>query len=316
MTVPRWLVAGSPSAGSNTNASLLAGEVERAETLGTSTGILLSYWYFKEFDVNTLHPDCPLIADSGAFSAHTLGKTITPDEYADWLDKYPGRFDFAFNLDVIGDPAESLDQWRYLRNGRGQETLPVLHFGDKPEDWLPTYRDEGAHRIALGGLVTKGPDPRQIRAWTAYTFRWLRDNWPEAPVHGLGVHMSSRNLGAFPWATTDSATFTMAWRFARAQLWDSERQRWVKFRLDGKEPYRYGRVIRSYGFEVEEVAVSSNETRSSLVSLVIRSESRAASDHARNPAKTEKYFAEASVRDATRESHQIGPAHQLLGVTQ
>lgn len=247
------------------------------------TGVLTSFWYFRKFDLNKLG-SCRVIADSGAFSAYTSGAVVTPGDYADWLDQWPDRFEFAFNLDVLGDPAQSLANWQALQD-RGHLTVPVIHYGDRPEDVLPAYlnRTDPADRLAFGGIAVSGAST-QVKAWCAYVFRWLRDNAPDLPTHGLGVHMKSK-LAAFPWTTTDSSSFGSAWRFGRAVLWDPDHLRWVGYRLDGKDVYRVGRITRRYGVEPGEVAESTGETRDTLVRMVTRSECRAAQDWGRRAAR-------------------------------
>lgn len=61
------------------------------------------------------------------------------------------------------------------------------------------------------------------------------------------------------------------------RLWDGKR--WRAFPLDGREPYRHGALIRSYGYEPSQVAVSTPATREALVRLATRSECRAAQDY-------------------------------------
>jgi len=237
-----------------------------------SVGLLASFWYYRKFDLGAITPACPLILDSGAFTAHTQGGQIDMYEYAEWLDAAPRPYDFAFTLDVLGDERQSFLNWERLRK-RGTDTVPVVHFGQTP-DVLQRYVDAGADRIALGGLASGGATP-QAKAWTAVMFRALREH-EHVRTHGLGVHLSSP-MARFPWTTTDSSTFGFAWRFARLMLWTG--RRWHTVPLDGKAIYRHAALVRSYGFEPEQVAVSTPETREDLVRFVMRIECRAATDY-------------------------------------
>lgn len=248
------------------------------------TGVLTSFWYYRKFDFARIPEGVPLILDSGAFSAYTSGAEIALDDYADWCEALSGRYRFAFNLDVIGDPQGSFEQWLDLQERRGLRTVPVIHYGDRPEEVLPRYIDAGADRLALGGIAL-GMTP-QVMSWIAYVFRYLREHDLAVPVHGLGIHMRSK-AARFPWATTDSSAFTGAWRFARLALWMPDRRRWVTVPLDGRMVYRYGNVIRFYGFEPEQVAVSNSSTREALVRLATRVECQAAADW--NGRKTSRY---------------------------
>ena len=237
-----------------------------------TVGLLASFWYYRKFDLGAITRACPLILDSGAFTAHTQGGKIDMFEYAEWLDTAPRPYDFAFTLDVLGDERQSFLNWERLRS-RGTDTIPVVHFGSKP-DALARYIDAGADRIALGGLAGGGPTP-QAKAWTAVMFRALREH-PDIRTHGLGIHLSSP-MARFPWTTTDSSTFGFAWRFARLTLWTG--RRWHTVPLDGKAIYQHAALVRSYGFEPEQVAVSTPETREDLVRFVMRVEARAARDY-------------------------------------
>lgn len=239
------------------------------------TGVLASYWYFRNYDFDRFHPRCPLILDSGAFSAYTSGAQIDVNDYASWLIPLQGRYQFAFNLDALGDPDQSLTNWRHLKE-QDLLTVPVIHYGDRPDEVLPPYIQEGADRLALGGIAVSGAGA-QVMGWVAYVFRWLRDHGHDLPVHGLGVHLSSP-LARLPWATTDSSSFSMAWRFARLRLYMGNRQ-WRKVNLDGREPFRYGAQIRSYGIDPASVAVSNSTTRPDLIRLATRIEVRAAGDY-------------------------------------
>jgi hypothetical protein len=237
-----------------------------------SVGLLASFWYYRKFDLGAITRSCPLILDSGAFTAHTQGGKIDLYEYADWLDSAPRPYDFAFTLDVLGDERQSFRNWERLRD-RGTPTVPVVHFGQKP-DAMQRYIDAGAERVALGGLAGGGPTP-QAKAWTAVMFRALRDQ-PHIATHGLGIHLSSP-MARFPWTTTDSSTFGFAWRFARLMLWTG--RRWHNVPLDGRSLFAHAALVRSYGFEPEQVAVSTPETREDLVRFVMRVECRAARDY-------------------------------------
>jgi hypothetical protein len=237
-----------------------------------SVGLLASFWYYRKFDLGAITRACPLILDSGAFTAYTQGGSVDIIEYADWLDAAQRPYDFAFTLDVLGDERQSFRNWERLRD-RGTPTVPVIHFGQGPAV-LQRYIDAGAERVALGGLAGGGPTP-QAKAWTAVMFRALRDQ-PQIATHGLGIHLSSP-MARFPWTTTDSSTFGFAWRFARLMLWTG--RRWHTVPLDGKAIYQHARLVRSYGFEPEQVAVSTPETREDLVRFVMRVECRAAHDY-------------------------------------
>ena len=258
--------------------------------LSHNSGVLASFWYYKRVDLlGMVPPSVPLIIDSGAYSAWTSGGSVTLREYADWLDVLGDRPKFAINLDVIGDSEASYKQWKQLRK-LGHDLVPVIHFGDRPPI-LERYLDEGATRVAFSGAAV----PRivdKVEKWQAYMFRWMRDNnHMHIPVHGLGVHMRSR-LGRLPWATTDSSTFSMAWRFGRMGLWTGNR--WVQVDLDGRQMLKHRDLVRRYGFNVRDVAVSEPATRHQLVRFATRNEIEAGMHPRHNPASTTRFMVDGS----------------------
>lgn len=92
-----------------------------------------------------------LIIDSGAFSAHNSGKTVTLDGYCEFLDSL---FDLqplhAVQLDVIGDPAATWKNFLQMKN-RGYDVLPVFTRGSPAKMLERMY--EQADYVLLGGMV-------------------------------------------------------------------------------------------------------------------------------------------------------------------
>ena len=254
-----------------------------------ATGILTSFWYYEQYDFGRVPESVPLVLDSGAFSAFTSGGKVDIDAYGRWVAGLGDRVKFAFSLDVLGDEVTSLRNWRHLLDECGVMTMPVIHYGTRPEKVLPAYLEAGADRLAFGGIAVSGAGA-QVQAWCAYVFRWLRDNAPDVQVHGLGVHMRSR-LAAMPWDSTDSSAFTGAWRFARLALWDHGHSRWHTVPLDGKALLRYGRAVRYYGVDPHFVAKAEPTSREQLVRLATRIEAQAAADwDARGRRRAERYL--------------------------
>ena len=251
-----------------------------------STGILASFFYYGRYDFSRLPRRVGLILDSGAFSAYTSGAEVSLDDYGRWLASLsapdsPVAPRFAFNLDVLADAPASLANWRRLKNDHGQITVPVVHYGTRPHELEP-YIEEGADRIALGGVAT-GSGGRQALAWAAHVLRYLGEHHPDIPTHGLGVHMRGP-LARLPWTTTDSSSFTSAWRYARLAIWipspsSPGRGRWTTVDLDGRAIYRYGATLRRY-YETTPEAIerSTPDKRTELVKVATRIEVRAATD--------------------------------------
>lgn len=269
-----YLVAGYV-ASPRSSASMLAGVIMGSGV--SRLGVLASFWYYSTFDMTSISKDCPLILDSGAFSAYSSGGAVSLVDYARWVEGMSRPYDFAFTLDVLGDPVQSLANWRSLRD-LGVDTVPVLHYGTLAGEFLPAYLEgpNPATRIALGGLATGKAGPQAL-SWAAHVLAWMRDHAPATPTHGLGVHPRS-HLAVLPFTTIDSSSFSSAWRYARAMLWNPITKRWVSVQLDGSSIFKYGKLVRYYGFEPSEVAESSPATRESLIRLIVRSEARAVAD--------------------------------------
>lgn len=232
-------------------------------------GVLTSFFYYKTYDFSQIPDNVPLILDSGAFSAYTQGKVIDIEAYIEWCQALEGRYDFAFNLDELGDEKTSLERWEYL-TAEGVETAPVIHYGSKPENVLPAYLEQGADIIAFGGLVGSGANAQAV-GWSSYVLKWLKENAPQARTHGLGVHGSSR-LARLPFTTIDSSSPTAAFKFARLPIYNPITHKWQTIALNGKEIYRHRKLLEVYGMIPEKVAVSNPTTRADIAYLLAISE--------------------------------------------
>lgn len=231
-------------------------------------GALVSFHYYAREDLDPLFETGAVIADSGAFSAHTLGSKITVKQYARWLDEHRGRFRFAFSLDVVFDPEGSYRQWRELADKHGHKTVPVLHYGE-PAQALDRYATQGATLVGLGGIVVK-PANRTL-PWAAHVLRYARDKWPAIRFHGLGIDPRSR-LARLPFYCYDSSAFTAAYRYARLGLTRPGTSRAITVPLDGKGVYQVGQLLRgTYGVDPKEVAVSTPDTRQTLARVAAKS---------------------------------------------
>lgn len=232
-------------------------------------GVLTSFFYYKSYDFSQIPENVPLILDSGAFSAYTQGKVIDIEAYIEWCQALEGRYDFAFNLDELGDEKTSLERWEYL-TAAGIETAPVIHYGSKPENVLPAYLEQGAGVIALGGLVGSGAHAQAL-GWSAYVLKWIKENASQVRTHGLGVHGSSR-LARLPFTTIDSSSPTAAFKFARLPIYNPLTQKWQTIALNGKAIYRHRKLLEAYGMLPEKVAVSTPDTRADIAYLLAVSE--------------------------------------------
>lgn len=78
-----------------------------------STGFLTSFHYYRDKDMAAIGQQLrgfKIFADSGAFSARSLGAEIKLDDYCAWLDKWREQISVYASLDVIGNPEATWDK--------------------------------------------------------------------------------------------------------------------------------------------------------------------------------------------------------------
>jgi len=153
---------------------------------------------------------CPIMLDSGAYSAWRAGKEVDFKEYMRYLhyliDKYPDA-DFEYvNLDVIGDGEKSYKNWMTMRDN-GLNPMPVWHLTSS-HSWLVKYL-KLTDRVALSWFGQM-PYRRRILSldylWTKYLTN--DKNMATARVHGMGV-ADFRILQRYPWDTVDSTSWLL-----------------------------------------------------------------------------------------------------------
>lgn len=223
--------------------------------------VLFSYHFYREADVGQLieedlrdlNPD--VFADSGAFSAWSLGKTITVDEYVAWLRRWGHCFTCAAALDVIGDAQASFDQTLELRKKLGPvpyPIIPVVHSNDQGGalKWLDAYLKEGFDYIGVSPTGAIYGNPALMQSWLQLMF----DARPEhVRYHGFGV-TGWKPLTSFPWYSVDSTSWLAGFRYANLSLFDPERGYPVKMHLrDGKAMLANAKLLRRYGLSPHEV---------------------------------------------------------------
>ena len=188
---------------------------------------LLSYAYRQEESAYVpvlTQPDlrCRVIIDSGAFTAWSTGKVITPKEYAEWaldLEKRwrPKLYSLEFmNLDVIGDQSAT---WKNLETLEklGLQTLPIVTFGvdlkhiDKALALYPYF--------ALGGLVPYSRQKAKLQSWLDACFTrvmaYRKKTGILRKVHLLGI-TSDWSLRRYPVFSSDSSSWVTCLRYGEA----------------------------------------------------------------------------------------------------
>jgi len=211
--------------------------------------LLFSYAYYGRHDLDEIiardlvvKPD--LFADSGGFTAHSLGQDITVDQYADWLHRWEDRFDVYANLDAIGSDEESARETlanQAEMEAHGLAPAPVFH-GGEPWRFLEAYCERYDY-VCLGGMVAHGM-PAAMR-WCAQAFQIGQKHGTR--FHGFG-QTNLRIIKTFPWYSIDSSSWGAGHRYGIVHLWDDRRGRWEKFKLGSTaDATRLRRLAREHG---------------------------------------------------------------------
>ena len=238
-----------------------------ADPNGMKLRILLSYWYYKDTELDALfekyftppYPD--VFADSGGFSAMTQGAQIDVNEYAAWIKRYKHLFNTYANLDVIGDAGATLDNQHRLED-LGVEPIPVFHVN---EDWtqLESYIEQYPY-IALGGMVPYMRYTKKIMPWIIKAFKLAGD---KSVFHGFGA-TSWEVIKNLPWYSVDSSSWGAGFRFGRVPLFDENKGKFVTAKLgDPTSCGKASRLFRSLGFDPLDFVDRSRNDRAKICAV-------------------------------------------------
>lgn len=234
------------------------------EVLNSARNLLDSYWYLKakKDKIND-----KIFLDSGAFTAHTKGITISIEEYCDFVNKHhdiiskDGDTYMIATLDNITDALKSYHNYKQMQN-YGVPSIPCYHMGEDIR-YLYHYRDNNEY-ISLGGLVGQKTDKLIIWLDTIWG-KYLR--FSKNKVHGFGL-TSLRIMKRYPWHSVDSsswiqyATYGMIFNEHWGALNISEKskyqQEWGKhFRTISQiEQRKIKDIINSQGFNFKRLEES------------------------------------------------------------
>jgi len=238
-----------------------------ADPNGMKLRILLSYWYYKDTELDALfekyftppYPD--VFADSGGFSAMTQGAQIDVNEYAAWIKRYKHLFNTYANLDVIGNAGATLDNQHRLED-LGVEPIPVFHVN---EDWtqLESYIEQYPY-IALGGMVPYMRYTKKIMPWIIKAFKLAGD---KSVFHGFGA-TSWEVIKNLPWYSVDSSSWGAGFRFGRVPLFDENKGKFVTAKLgDPTSCGKASRLFRSLGFDPLDFVDRSRNDRAKICAV-------------------------------------------------
>lgn len=158
--------------------------------------------------------------DSGAFSAWTLGVTLSVADYCDYIERARDviRVEdgvlMASVLDGIGDPLQTYRNQLEME-ARGVKPLPCFHFGED-ERWLDYYVANYEY-ITIGGMV--GKLYPQLRMWLDRIWPRILDGsgQPKVKVHAFGVTQVNL-MQEYPWHSVDSSSWVQAAAFGNLIL--------------------------------------------------------------------------------------------------
>ena len=181
---------------------------------------LLSYHYYKNTDLEKLaaalsasNTPVDIMADSGAFSAFTLGEVIDINKYAEWVRYWSPLFTAYANLDVIGDVQATYENQLELES-MGLNPLPIFHTGE-PWHYLDTYIEKYPY-IMLGGMVPYSLQKQLLMPWLIQCFKRADK---KSLFHGLGL-TSWYALSSLPWYSVDSSSWAAGFRYGRVPIFD------------------------------------------------------------------------------------------------
>jgi hypothetical protein len=180
---------------------------------------ILESWHYvgKQAFVDAMRENgAKVFLDSGAFSAYTLGVTLSVDEYCDYIKRNRDIIReedgclMASVLDGIGD-ARKTGINQEAMEAQGVTPLPCFHFGEPPEflEWYVRKYDY----ITLGGMV--GASTAQLREWLEKVWQgYLLDGSGRAKikVHGFGI-TAVPLMEEFDWYSCDSSSWIQSAAF-------------------------------------------------------------------------------------------------------
>lgn len=235
------------------------------------TNVLASFFYFKDQDLDAW-PNLTFVGDSGAYSAWSVGATLTTKDLAEWAIQWRHRLKWTASLDVIGNPVKTYSNWRDMVDVYGVHAIPSIHFGTNPAE-LDKYARRGADLVGLGG-GGMAPAKAQMR-WLISVFKYAREHHPDMQFHGWG--RTSTQSRMLPFYSIDSSSWTSGFRFGSFRVTDpSKGDKRIALSTNGKDAYQpeVAKLLTSYyGLSPKQVSRSNPTTHHNVVRLAALSES-------------------------------------------
>lgn len=207
---------------------------------------LVSFHYHQKTDlkeiVDCYDGPCEVFADSGAFSAATLGATIKLEDYAAWLKDWSSILTVRATLDVIGDPEATMRNTIKLER-MGIPVLPVFHVGTPFEELEKLCKRYDY--VALGGMVPHSTNSDAVLRWLIRCFKIASDTG--TVFHGFGQTRLD-TLKALPFYSVDSSAWASGMMYGTIVLWDEKRRAFTKMQGgDASAARRNAALLREHG---------------------------------------------------------------------
>lgn len=192
---------------------------EHEQQLVTNIPHILESWHYvgKQSFVDHMRMNhAEIFLDSGAFSAYTLGVSLSVADYCGYIQRNSdilrkdGQVVLASVLDGIGDPLQTYRN-QIEMEWRGCKPLPCFHAGED-ERYLEWYVQNYEY-ITLGGMV--GSSTKQLCIWLDRIWdRYLTDGsgHPRLKVHGFGI-TAVPIMERYPWHSCDSSSWIQSAAF-------------------------------------------------------------------------------------------------------
>jgi hypothetical protein len=180
---------------------------------------ILESWHYvgkQSFVDHMRNNSAQIFLDSGAFSAYTLGVSLSVADYCAYIDRNKDILRkedgvvMASVLDGIGDP---LQTWRNQleMEMRGCKPLPCFHAGEDfryLEHYVKNYE-----YITLGGMV--GSSSKALAVWLDRVWGNYQTDGsgrPRLKVHGFGI-TAIPLMERYPWHSCDSSSWIQSAAF-------------------------------------------------------------------------------------------------------
>jgi len=217
-------------------------------------------------DLLARHDGTPsVIADSGAFSAFTMGWEVRAADYAAWLRQWDQLFDYALTLDVINDVEASWASHCETQQLAQRRLVPVVHY-DAPLTVFDRYLAAGHQLIAVGGFALPGrAQPGRRYRRMIEVCRWAQRTG--ARLHALGIG-DFQQMWRLPWWSVDSSSWNVAHRYGDTRVFDPERAAMIVVPRDTAAAHqeRTARLLRSRGVDPRLLAHDFNYHLAAAVS--------------------------------------------------